>query len=90
MGVDENGEERLIAADRTFFCSELVAKAFKILGIMEDDKKSSAKYFPGNFSTKSANTLNLTKGTTIESELMVIVDRDALISQNEAEILPND
>ena len=38
MGVDENGEERLIAADRTFFCSELVAKAFKILGIMEDDE----------------------------------------------------
>ena len=50
MGVDENGEQRLIAQDRTFFCSELVAKAFKILGILEDDEKSSAKFFPGDFS----------------------------------------
>ena len=52
MGVDENGEQRLIAQDRTFFCSELVAKAFKILGILEDDEKSSAKFFPGDFSQK--------------------------------------
>jgi uncharacterized protein YycO len=29
-----------IAEDRTFFCSELVAKAFKLLGILEDDGSS--------------------------------------------------
>ena len=52
LGIDENGEQRLIAADRTFFCSELVAKAFKILGVLEDDDKSSARFFPSNFSSK--------------------------------------
>ena len=80
----------LFEKDRTFFCSELVAKAFKILGIIEDNKKSSAKYFPGNFTTKSESTLNVTKGTSIETELIVIVDRNDLINPNEADILPND
>jgi len=52
LGLDENGEKRIIAADRTFFCSELVAKAYKILGIMENDDTSSAKFFPSHFSSK--------------------------------------
>jgi hypothetical protein len=30
----------LIQSDRAFFCSELVAKAFKCLGIIEDDDTS--------------------------------------------------
>lgn len=52
LGLDDNGEKRIIAADRTFFCSELVAKAYKILGIMENDDTSSAKFFPSHFSSK--------------------------------------
>merc|ERR550537_1118450 len=67
MGLDENGEKRLIAADRTFFCSELVAKAYKILGILEDDNTSSAKFYPGHFSAKYEGFLKLTAGTTLES-----------------------
>ena len=35
MGVNIHIDE-----DRTFFCSELVAKAFKVLGIIENDNKS--------------------------------------------------
>ena len=77
----------MIAADRTFFCSELVAKAFKILGILEDDEKSSAKYFPGDFSMKQEGNLNLTRGTSIDSELMVIVDRNDLVNPNNNEML---
>jgi hypothetical protein len=34
------GKNELIHEDRTFFCSELVAKAYKLLGIIEDDKIS--------------------------------------------------
>lgn len=60
MGLDENGEKRLIAADRTFFCSELVAKAFKILGIIEDNDTSSAKFYPSHFSSKYDSFLKLT------------------------------
>jgi hypothetical protein len=32
--------ERLIQEDRSFFCSELVAKAFKLLGVIQDDDTS--------------------------------------------------
>jgi hypothetical protein len=31
-----------VEEDRTFFCSELIAKAFKVLGVIEDDEKSCA------------------------------------------------
>lgn len=39
---------------------------------------------------KREDQLKLTSGTTIDSELMVIVDRNDLVNPNEAEILPND
>ena len=90
MGLDENGEKRLIAADRTFFCSELVAKAFKILGILEDDDTSSAKFYPSHFSTKYDSFLKLTEGTSIESELLVIMDRDDLVNVDEKTALKDD
>lgn len=35
-----NDSERLIQEDRSFFCSELVAKAFKLLGVIQDDDTS--------------------------------------------------
>ena len=42
-----------IEQDRQFFCSELIAKAFKVLGVMKNpDEKSSAKYYPGSFASK--------------------------------------
>ena len=31
-------DRELIDSSRTFFCSELVAKAFKVLGVIEDDE----------------------------------------------------
>ena len=85
MGVDEKGEKLLIAADRTFFCSELVAKACKVLGIIQDDDTSSAKFFPAHFSSRYDNFCKFTKGTTVEPELMVIMDRDELIEENPSE-----
>jgi hypothetical protein len=33
-------ENEVISEDRTFFCSELVAKGFKLLGILENDDTS--------------------------------------------------
>ena len=38
--IPENKGNQLIEEDRTFFCSELVAKAFKLLGVLEDDDTS--------------------------------------------------
>lgn len=46
---DEDGVPTL--EERTFFCSELVAKAFKEVGILEN-VDSSTKFRPGTFSQK--------------------------------------
>ena len=43
---------KFIDDDRTFFCSELIAKAYKVLGIIEDDDKACSNYFPSSFSMK--------------------------------------
>lgn len=60
--------KRLVEEDRTFFCSELLAKAFKILGVIEDDDTSCTQFYPHHFSSRGDSFLKLTKGTTIENE----------------------
>ena len=62
-----------IADDRTFFCSELVAKAFKLLGIIEDDGTSCAQFYPGHFASAGDKFLKLNPGVIIENEMQVVV-----------------
>lgn len=69
----EEEDKLIIAEDRTFFCSELVAKAFKIIKVIEDDDISCTSYFPAHFGAKHDGKLKLTPGTTIESEMQIIV-----------------
>lgn len=83
------GEKNLIADDRTFFCSELVAKAFKLLYIIEDDERSCASFYPSHFSAKKDDYLKLTPGTSIDSEMQVIVEQEDMY-QNLVEYLPED
>lgn len=59
--------------DRTFFCSELVAKAYKVLGIMHDDGRASSSFYPSAFSVKG-NMLKMMPGCELGSELNIIVD----------------
>lgn len=40
---------RLMDQNRTFFCSELVAKAFKVLGVIENDSRSCTTFYPKHF-----------------------------------------
>ena len=58
-----------IADDRTFFCSELVAKAFKLLEIIEDDGTSCAQFYPGHFASAGDKFLKLKPGVIIENEM---------------------
>lgn len=58
----------MISEDRTFFCSELIAKAFKCLGIIEDNDINCARFYPHNFSSRGDSMLNLTPGTTVDEE----------------------
>ena len=36
--------------NRSYFCSELIAKAFKLAGVLKDCDISSAKFYPSSFS----------------------------------------
>jgi hypothetical protein len=61
----------MIEPTRTFFCSEIIAKAFKEFGIMEKDDISCSQYTPHNFSS-SYKGLKLTEGTSIEQEKIIV------------------
>ncbi|CDW89888.1 ph domain containing protein [Stylonychia lemnae] len=66
-------KNKYIDDDRTFFCSELVAKAYKVLGIMEDDGRPSNYFYPASFSSKST-ALNLTVGAHLGQEMNIAID----------------
>ena len=57
----------MIDENRQFFCSELVAKIFKVCNIMEDDGSASSNYLPCHFTT-SQWTVPLKKGIKIGDE----------------------
>ena len=53
-----------------FFCSELIATAYKILGLLPDDKPSS-KYWPGDFDD---GKLELLPPAKVENGLVIDFD----------------
>mmetsp|Transcript_16135 Transcript_16135/g.15519 ORF Transcript_16135/g.15519 Transcript_16135/m.15519 type:complete len:131 (-) Transcript_16135:34-426(-) len=68
-------KNQFIDEDRTFFCSELVAKAYKVLGIIEEDQKSCANYFPNSFSSERSNIdLKMTEGAILGPQLIINVE----------------
>ena len=81
--------DRLIQEDRSFFCSELVAKAFKLLGVIEDDETSCTQFWPHHFSSKGDKFLKLTEGTTIEGEMQIVTD-ESFLNDTSVEIIPDD
>ena len=50
----ENHGYVLIKDDQTFFCSELVAKAWKTVGIMKKESKASSRFYPKDFASASS------------------------------------
>jgi uncharacterized protein YycO len=65
-------ERKYVEADRTFFCSELIAKAYKVLGIIEDDDRSCAKFYPSSFSSKQGELKFTSPNIYLEPELNII------------------
>ena len=68
-----NFERVFVEEDRTFFCSELIAKAYKVLDVIEDDLVSCAKFYPSSFSSKS-NQLKIQPGLKLHSEINIIIE----------------
>lgn len=66
----ENDSEN-ISEDKSYFCSELVASAYKCLGLLPKDI-SASQYWPGNFSSKS--DMKLIGEGMLEDEQMIEFD----------------
>ncbi len=57
-----------ITDDKSYFCSELVASAYKCLGILPKGMAAS-QYWPGNFSNRGG--LQLLEGAILEDEQQI-------------------
>ena len=57
----------MIKKDKSFFCSELVATAFKRLKIL-DSERAASKYWPGDFSSKCTLRGMLINGASFGEE----------------------
>ena len=77
-GENYDEEPVFIDEDRTFFCSELVAKAYKVLGIIPDDDVACSRYFPASFSS-SSTALKFNPGLSLEGELSIVVGGNSYI-----------
>lgn len=90
LDIGEDSDRQMIDKNRTFFCSEVVAKAFKVLGILKKDETSCARFWPNDFSARGGAFLKLTEGTVVGEEQRVIVDPFAeyvIQDQEEEEML---
>ena len=66
---------------RDFFCSELIAKAFKEAGLLASDEASHT-FMPADFSNESKR-LKLEKGARLGEEMMIRFDEQALKRERE-------
>eukprot|EP00919_Chromeraceae_sp_WS-2016_P076596 GHVR01181015.1.p1 GENE.GHVR01181015.1~~GHVR01181015.1.p1 ORF type:complete len:142 (+),score=9.25 GHVR01181015.1:99-524(+) len=55
---------------KDFFCSELVANAWKVFGVLPLDKPGS-QYWPSTFAHKSRKKLTLANGAELGQELLI-------------------
>ena len=57
-----------IKDDKSYFCSELVASAYKCMGILPKEI-SASQYWPGSFA--NSGKLELSEGAKIEHEVVI-------------------
>lgn len=58
--------------ERGYFCSQLIGKALKSIGLL-DQKKSSGRYWPVDFAEKS--NMQLKKGATLGPEQTILLNK---------------
>lgn len=65
-----------IEEGRTFFCSELIAKGFKLAGVLKNNEISSAQFYPSSFGEDGQDFLkeNLHESATIHREREIILE----------------
>ena len=51
MNLEKKETARLVEEGRAFFCSELIAKAYKCSKIMEPTEKACSNFLPASFTS---------------------------------------
>ena len=69
----KDSDRKFIDKDRTFFCSELIAKTFKAIGVFKNDSKSCSQYYPHNFSARGGVNLPINDGVKFGEEKQCVL-----------------
>ena len=70
-----------IDQDRRFFCSELIAKAFKVLEVMKNPHKGSNNYFPGSFGLNCKIDEELKDEVALGPPINILVNSDTALTK---------
>ena len=76
MAENPNSNEakaKLVEEGRAFFCSELVIKAYKLCGIMQQTNEACSNFLPVDL-TSSKNKINLVNGATLGEEQLIFTE----------------
>ena len=63
----------MIEDGRAFFCSELVVKAFKCCGILQETDEACSNFLPGDLSS-TKDKLNLVDGAFLGKEHLLFTE----------------
>ena len=63
----------MVEEGRAFFCSELVAKAYKCCGIMQPTDEACSNFLPGDM-TSARNKLVLVEGASLGKEQLIFTE----------------
>lgn len=63
----------MIEEGRAFFCSELVAKAYKCCGIMQQTDEACSNFLPGDM-TSARQKMNLVEGASLGTEKLIFTE----------------
>ena len=66
---------QFVRNDRSFFCSELVAKALTLHGMIEDDDRSCALFYPQHFSSSNNEFFKIMPEVSIEAEKDIMLEK---------------
>ena len=69
--IDKDGKKKYVAEDRTFFCSEYVAKAYKVLGVF-DTQENSSFFLPSTL--EKDEFLEMADGVTLGPITNIVLD----------------
>ena len=64
---------KLIEDGRAFFCSELVVKAYKCCGILQETDEACSNFLPGDLSS-TKEKLNLVNGAKLGKEHLLFTE----------------